>query len=155
MGLPEDAIEQNAALFEGFNKVIERYDNPEEARAELAGAAAMLPADQRRQILDQLLDPWMFWFSKYDPSEAILATECPVLALGGSKDLQVVAEQNLGHLRELQSRNSKNNMTIEELPGLNHLFQHCDTGLNTEYGTIEETFAEDALERIAVFICNQ
>lgn len=152
MGLPEDAIEQNAALFESFNKVIEKYDNPEEARAELAGAAAMLPADQRQQILDQLLDPWMFWFSKYDPAGAILATRCPILALGGSKDLQVVAEQNLGRLRELKEQNGSLDMEIVEFPELNHLFQHCDTGLNTEYGLIEETFAEEALEKITEFI---
>ena len=94
----------------------------------------------------------MFWFSKYDPADAILATRCPILALGGSKDLQVVAEQNLGRLRELKEQNGSLEIEIVEFPELNHLFQHCDTGLNTEYGLIEETFAEEALEKITEFI---
>ena len=152
MGLPQDAIEQNAALFDGLNEIIFKSGTPEEARPEAAQALAMLPAAQRQQILDQLLDPWMFWFSKYDPADAVLATKCPILALGGSKDLQVVAEQNLGRLRELKEQNGSLDMEIVEFPELNHLFQHCDTGLNTEYGLIEETFAEEALEKIAEFI---
>ena len=152
MGLSQDAIEQNAALFDMLNEIIFKSGTPEEARPEAAQALAMLPAAQRQQILDQLLDPWMFWFSKYDPAGAILATRCPILALGGSKDLQVVAEQNLGRLRELKEQNDGLDIEIVELPELNHLFQHCDTGLNTEYGLIEETFAEEALEKIAEFI---
>ena len=152
MGLPEEVIEQNAALFDTLNGIIDKFETPEAARQEVGQALAMLPADQRNQILDQLLDPWMFWFSKYDPADAILATRCPILALGGSKDLQVVAEQNLGRLRELKSAHDGLDIEIVEIPELNHLFQHCDTGLNTEYGLIEETFAEEALERMAEFI---
>lgn len=152
MGLSQDTIEQNAELFDMLNGIIFKSGTPEEARPKAAQALAMLPAAQRQQILDQLLDPWMFWFSKYDPADAILATRCPILALGGSKDLQVVAEQNLGRLRELKEQNGSLDMEIVEFPELNHLFQHCDTGLNTEYGLIEETFAEEALEKIAEFI---
>ena len=41
---------------------------------------------------------------------------------------------------------------IEVLPGLNHLFQHAETGGIEEYGTIEETIAPEVLERIATWI---
>ena len=34
-------------------------------------------------------------------------------------------------------------------PNLNHLFQHCQTGLPAEYGEIEETFSEEVLNDIA------
>jgi hypothetical protein len=30
---------------------------------------------------------------------------------------------------------------VDELPGLNHLFQHCKTGALAEYAQIKETFA--------------
>ena len=33
-------------------------------------------------------------------------------------------------------------------PNLNHLFQNCDSGLPTEYGTIEETMAEGVIEEM-------
>lgn len=42
--------------------------------------------------------------------------------------------------------------TVEELPGLNHLFQPATTGLPAEYGKIEETFAPSALERITSWL---
>jgi hypothetical protein len=35
---------------------------------------------------------------------------------------------------------------------LNHLFQHCETGLITEYGEIEETFAIEVLDALLVWI---
>jgi hypothetical protein len=38
------------------------------------------------------------------------------------------------------------------LEGLNHLFQHCMTGLTAEYPQIEETFAPEALEQIAAWL---
>ena len=40
-------------------------------------------------------------------------------------------------------------------PGLNHLFQHAQTGLIDEYGTIEETFAPEALEMMAEWIARK
>jgi uncharacterized protein len=41
---------------------------------------------------------------------------------------------------------------VKELPGLNHLFQPTKTGLPSEYGKIETTFAPEALETISAWI---
>ena len=35
---------------------------------------------------------------------------------------------------------------------LNHLFQHCTTGMPDEYGDIEETFSEEVLQDIVEWI---
>jgi hypothetical protein len=35
---------------------------------------------------------------------------------------------------------------------VNHLFQHCTTGLLTEYGSIEETISPEVLSDIAEWI---
>lgn len=32
--------------------------------------------------------------------------------------------------------------------GVNHMFQHCQTGMTTEYRDIEETFAPEVLETL-------
>ena len=48
--------------------------------------------------------------------------------------------------------NGKTNLILQEFPGLNHLFQHCETGAPAEYATIEETISEEVLERIAEFV---
>jgi hypothetical protein len=39
-----------------------------------------------------------------------------------------------------------------ELEGLNHLFQECETGAVSEYGTIEQTIAPIALETMLSWI---
>jgi fermentation-respiration switch protein FrsA (DUF1100 family) len=75
---------------------------------------------------------------------------CPVLALNGTKDLQVDAESNLSALAAGMTAN--NIRKIEKVEGVNHLFQHCTTGAVTEYGEIEETIAPEVLETITKWI---
>lgn len=91
--------------------------------------------------------PWGPYFLNLDPTPAITAIECPVLALNGEKDTQVIPEYNLELIRQLLPA-----ADIRLYPDLNHLFQHCDTGLGTEYATIEETFAPEVLSDIIAWI---
>ena len=95
---------------------------------------------------------WYQWFFDYDPSDNIRKTRCPVFALNGDHDCQVISSQNLTAIKQLLPT-SKNNL-IKEYPGLNHLFQHCTTGLPTEYGQIEETISSEVLQDIAEWINN-
>jgi len=75
-----------------------------------------------------------------------------VLALNGEKDLQVAARENLPAIEKaLKSSGNKYVKTVK-LPELNHLFQHCKTGLPAEYSSIEETFSPDALKIISDWI---
>ncbi len=95
-----------------------------------------------------MLSPWFRKFISLDPGLYIAAVKCPVLALFGSKDLQVPAEINSQVLEHILKDNGNNNYKIDILPGLNHLFQHAETGLPSEYPKIEETFAPEALQVI-------
>ena len=74
----------------------------------------------------------------------------PVLALDGSKDLQVLADQNVAVLREALKDDKA--ATVVELPGLNHLFQTATTGAPTEYAMIDETIASAALNLISDWV---
>lgn len=96
----------------------------------------------------QLAAPWMQTFLDIDPKEYLPMVKCPILALGGEKDSQVLARENLESIREL----THNKAEIHILPQLNHLFQHCDTGLSNEYMFIEETLSIEVLELIKKFI---
>ena len=104
------------------------------------------------QTLDQLTSPWMYYFLRYDPTDAIVKTYCPALLLNGSKDLQVIASQNLPAYQKIIADYGKTNLTLHELPDLNHLFQHCETGAPNEYATIEETISPEVLEMIVDFV---
>jgi hypothetical protein len=71
---------------------------------------------------------------------------CPVLALNGTKDIQVNYETNLEALRNGLSGNTTD--VIHEVEGVNHIFQHCTTGRVDEYKEIEETISPDVLTTI-------
>lgn len=98
----------------------------------------------------QTATPWMKYFITYDPSADIKAVKCPVMAINGQKDMQVIASENLPAIHSLLPDNNLN--TIKEYPGLNHLFQHCTTGMVTEYNQIEETIAPEVLHDITEWI---
>ena len=104
------------------------------------------------QTVGQMASPWMYYFLKYDPTDAIVKTNCPALLLNGSKDLQVIASQNLPAYERIIAEHGKTNLTLRELPDLNHLFQHCETGSPTEYVEIEETISPEVLEIIVEFV---
>jgi hypothetical protein len=59
----------------------------------------------------------------------------------------VAAEENAEALRE-----ARPDADIRILPGLNHLFQHAETGGIDEYSQIEETVAPEVLEAITEWI---
>ena len=113
----------------------------------LGGEAAKdLTIEQLREMPQIKQSPWIQWFIDYDPQGDIAKIKCPVMALNGSKDCQVIASQNLPALRRTLPKNKKN--IIKEYEDLNHLFQHCDTGHPDEYFKIEETFSEETIADI-------
>ena len=72
--------------------------------------------------------------------------------MNGTKDTQVDCTLNLAALKNGLPTSARND--IRPLEGLNHLFQHCTTGLTAEYPQIEETFAPEALEQIAAWLAS-
>jgi len=100
----------------------------------------------------QLMAPWWRFFITFDPRTALRQVRCPVLAINGSLDTQVPAAANLSVIGEALEEAGNPDVTIEELEGLNHLFQSAQTGSPTEYADIEETFSPRALELITEWI---
>jgi len=105
-----------------------------------------------KQFSVQASDTWMQYFLRYDPSPALEKVKCPVLAVNGGKDLQVPAKENLAAISAAVKRGGNQSVTVREYPGLNHLFQECDTGSPAEYAVIEQTFSPDALKDLADWI---
>lgn len=113
----------------------------------LHGMPESMTVEKYRQQQSVQSVPWIKWFMDYDPTDNIRRTHCPVMAINGDRDCQVISSQNLTAIRQLLPPSEKN--LTKEYPGLNHLFQHCQTGLPTEYGVIEETISQEVLKDIA------
>ena len=114
-----------------------------------------MPENEAKQFAAQLTSPWMQFFLKYDPRNALKDVKIPVLAVNGEKDLQVPADVNLKEIKETLEKNGNKNVTTIKFPNLNHLFQESQTGLMSEYGKIEQTFSPTALKEITDWIVKQ
>lgn len=117
---------------------------------QLSGTPVTMTVEQYRQQPEVQQMRWLQWFIDYDPSADIRKTRCPVFALNGDRDCQVISSQNLTAIRQLLPKSKKN--LVKEYPSLNHLFQHCTTGLPTEYSDIEETISPEVLSDITHWI---
>ena len=98
---------------------------------------------------------WLRYFIMTDPVDFWRKVRCPVLAMNGEKDLQVAADENLSAIEKALKSSGNNTVKTVKLPGLNHIFQHCMTGLPSEYSTIEETFSPEVLRIMTDWILAQ
>jgi pimeloyl-ACP methyl ester carboxylesterase len=107
------------------------------------------PVENLAQLLT-MKNAWIDSFIAFDPAADIAKVGCPVMAVNGSLDTQVISSFNLATLKKLLPANKRN--VIKEYNGLNHLFQHCTTGSSMEYNNIEETFSTEVLRDMASWI---
>jgi fermentation-respiration switch protein FrsA (DUF1100 family) len=167
-GAPEDAVQRNWETQKKLFDIVEAEPDPKVAAPKLLAvlkeAVAALPADERAKDAQQTSDaaleaqvkqvnsPWMRFFLTYNPVPTLEKVKVPVLALDGSKDLQVPPRQDLDSIAAALHRGGNKDVTTEMLPGLNHLFQHAATGAPTEYASIEETLAPEAMKIVSDWI---
>lgn len=97
----------------------------------------------------QMLNPWFLYFIRMKPRHYAAKVKCPVLAINGTKDVQVPYE-NIALFKKYLHPNPASEFYVME--GLNHLLQHADTGFVDEYGKIEETISEEVLTKAMLFI---
>lgn len=125
-------------------------DNPNAEKPQ-----GMTDDDFVKMQVNQIANPWMQFFIKYNPALALTKVKCPVLAINGEKDLQVPAKENLDAIKKALTKGGNKKVTIKEMPNLNHLFQECKTGSPDEYATIEQTFSPTALTVILTWLQTQ
>jgi pimeloyl-ACP methyl ester carboxylesterase len=168
-GAAEAAIQKNVAMQKRLFEIVKSTPDTAAMRAALRGAmrAAVdsLSAAERQALgvmgdLDRYIEgqvqsistPWFRAFLMYDPATSLSRVTVPVLAINGELDLQVPPKQNLPVIEQALQRAGNRDVTIRELPRLNHLFQTATTGAPAEYGTIDETFSPLALELVSGWI---
>ena len=108
-----------------------------------------------RANLKAMNDPWFRFFASYEPGPDLQRIKCPVLAINGEKDVQVDPKLNLSKIESSLRAGGNQRFLVQELPGLNHLFQTSSTGKISEYQSIEETISPAALESIAKWLASQ
>ncbi|HEX8201466.1 MAG TPA: alpha/beta fold hydrolase [Isosphaeraceae bacterium] len=164
-GASEDDIRKANDLSRRLIAVVKAEPDDRAARAKMQALAQelleALPEAERKALqggesiqaqIAALSSAWFRYFLTYDPRPTLARVTCPVLALGGEKDLQVPPKENLAGIAAALKAAGNEAVTIRELPGLNHLFQTCRTGAPSEYAAIEETMAPEVLTIIGDWV---
>ena len=149
-GVPDEAVDTYCkALQEIYEARIAGAPLPSPSKYDLPAALAQ----NLSAVSMQIQTPYLKYFLALDVRPLLGDVTCPVLALNGTRDMQVEAESNLGALRNGLPGNTQN--SIETIEGVNHMFQHCQTGSPSEYREIEETFAPEVLEKLVRWVSRQ
>jgi pimeloyl-ACP methyl ester carboxylesterase len=143
-----EAVQKGITVLEGWKvadsvKAIFKVSNPSE-REVFAKA-----------MVDQLYSPWFKYFLSYDPAPVLQKLSCDVLALNGSRDIQVLTQSNLYGIKSALKKSRSKNYEVKEIDQLNHLFQTCRQCTLNEYGEIEESFSPVALEIMSDWLLKQ
>jgi pimeloyl-ACP methyl ester carboxylesterase len=143
-GYSKDVTDRYCTALKALFNELKVGGNPEPANHNLPS-----PLEQNLKMVQaQSSTPYMRYFLGLDLTDSLGKITCPVLALNGTKDRQVNCEENLNALRNRIAGQKD----IKALDGLNHMFQHCNTGDPSEYKDIEETFAPEALDIITTWL---
>ncbi|MCU1645638.1 MAG: Esterase EstD [Nocardia sp.] len=150
-GAPPEQVAAQVGYISGLTSVIRNGDLAA-AKVYAQQHNDSLPADQRAsgETIDAMVTPYMAALINYDPAPALSALRVPVLAMFGTKDLQVPAAQSEGPMRSLLAADP--DATVQVFDGLNHLMQPATTGLPSEYGTIETTIDPQVLDYVAAWL---
>lgn len=165
-GASEAHLAREAALQGGLFEIVKTTPDPAaaqaKARALLTRSLAKMTAADKKEVGDPqafiaaqsaaVASPWFRFFMTFDPATVLKQVACPVLALNGSKDLQVPPKEDLAAISAALKAGGNADVTTRELPGLNHLFQMAGTGAPSEYGRIEETMSPVALAAVGDWV---
>ncbi len=161
-GASPEVITFNKNLASGVFKIMKNAKNVAEVKTNLttyfnnfyknmdAKFKPYINENTIQQMIKSYSNKWMLYFVKTNPQDYLKKVTCPILALNGSKDFQVLADLNLNGIKTATKHNK--NVKIIKLDGLNHLFQTCKTGALSEYAQIEETFSPKAMQIIVDWI---
>jgi pimeloyl-ACP methyl ester carboxylesterase len=159
MGVDDKGVAQHRVLLQRMFQVLSEEKDGKAAekkmREVIAQEIAKLSegdkkkAEAQKTIIERqvqfLVSSWMRYFLTFDPKATLVLVHCPVLAINGAKDVQVAANVNLPAIEKALRAGGNSDVTVRELPNLNHLFQTSKTGAVSEYAQIEETMSPIAL----------
>jgi len=164
-GMNKEDLKLHCTWHHNVSEIVTKDTNDDEAADEIRVLYSRLSTEEQSRLnktpeslegeIKWVLDPWRRYASKYNAASIISKVQCPVLAINGSKDMQVEASKNLKGIEKALKAGGNTSYTIKELKGLNHLLQTADTGDESEYTTIEETISPYAMKIIADWIKEQ
>lgn len=95
---------------------------------------------------------WVRFLISYDAFATLKHIKAPVLAVNGALDFVVAAQVTLPVWLQGLLQAGNQDITLVEMPGLNHWFEPCKTGSINEYGATSVDISPAFLELIGTWI---
>lgn len=158
-GLPQNVIDTNLGIQRRIMDLVREENNDEALRGKLRELLRSELTGAPDSFIDAKVQEAMFpgfrALITHDPRPALRQVKVPVLALNGTLDLQVDAEQNLPEIEKTLKEAGNKDVTVRRFAGLNHVFQTAKTGAVAEYGQIEETISPEVLDAVTRWIAER
>ena len=149
------SAKDSAAAFSNGMKVVNEWKAPDSVKKIFKVVDEAEKEAYVKAMTDEIYNPWYAYVISYDPPPALKKLSCAVLALNGSRDVQVLPASNLQGIENTLKKSKTKNYEIKEIPQLNHLFQTCNICTLNEYSTLEESFSPAALDIITDWLLKQ
>ncbi|MBK7860007.1 MAG: alpha/beta fold hydrolase [Archangiaceae bacterium] len=150
-GKPQADIDREVAASRKVMALLKAGKDLSSMEAEL-GALCPEPCKARGEFIKrerwQSESPWFRFFATYDPAPTLAKVRCPVLALGGSLDVQVPSDLNLPLIKKALAQAHNPRVSIQEIAGMNHVLQAAKTGAVSEYAKLPKRLEPSVAPRI-------
>jgi uncharacterized protein len=153
-GFTEEQVEAVVTAFDAMRAAM-KADDDTALRVAIVGLveaqSGQTPNDEFiEQVLAQLESFKTLGYVDYDVTGNWAQVDVPVLAIYGTLDTQVPADQNISVLETELAENV--DLTIVTIEGANHLFQEAETGSPNEYATLEQTMMPAMLDELTAWL---
>jgi hypothetical protein len=147
-GLAESIIKENEKLNQKCYTIIKSEKDLTKTKSKLRKLLSnnKMSESDIQNTINLVCSPWFRYFIQYDPKKNLENVKCPVLAVNGDKDIQVIAKENLAGIEASLKKAGNQNYEIKLVENKNHLFQTTEKLGIDEYFENEETFAPDVLK---------
>lgn len=171
MGISDSATTLNKHILQSLFEVVRVAPDTKVAREQ--GALILKQFEERASALTQedknligystpldiktwsgLFIPYMKHDLFHDNERYLKQLKCPVLVIGGNKDLQVLPH-HVKLIEDILVSYGNKRVTAKIYLGKNHLLQDAITGSPSEYGDIENTIAPDVINDIIHWLRTQ
>ncbi len=164
-GATDEELKSSEATNREIYSIVKNYNGSDlngEVKKIIVAQMQKLPkeqqpsADEIEKIAEQeskkISIPWFSYFMKINPDVYWSKLKIPVLAINGTRDIQVISKENLLGIKNSLEKAKNKNFEVVEFPNLNHLFQEAKTGTVEEYAQLEQTIAPQVLEKMSSWI---
>lgn len=76
-----------------------------------------------QNTVNHVYSPCFRYFTQYNPKISLESVKCPVLAVNGAKDIQVIVEENLSGIEASLQKAANQNYEMKLVKNKNDLFQ--------------------------------